>query len=68
VYAGLQTGLVFLSSYYKTTAFAYSPLIGYEFKTKSDKSIDATLKYDGYSGGSGLGTIGVIGVRPAYVF
>ena len=42
--------------------------MGYEFKTKSDKSIDATLKYDGYSGGGGIGTIGALGIRLAYVF
>lgn len=68
VYAGLQTGVAFLSNYASTTAFAYSPLVGYEFKTKSDKSIDATLKYDGYSAGGGVGTIGALGIRLAYVF
>lgn len=74
-YAGLQTGVGFLSGTYTGTTFAYSPLVGYEFKTKSDKSIDATLKYDAYSGSeydvtarSGVGTIGAIGFRLAYVF
>ena len=50
------------------TAFAYSPQIGYEFKTKSDKAIDATFKYDGYSGGNNIGTVGAIGFRLAYIF
>lgn len=66
VYAGLQTGIGFLRGYYKTTSFAYSPLAGYEFKTKSGKSIDATLKYDAYSGSNG--TIGAVGFRLAYCF
>ncbi len=50
------------------TAFAYSPQIGYEFKTKNYKSIDATFKYDGYSGGNKIGTVGTIGFRLAYIF
>ena len=47
------------------TAFAYSPQIGYEFKTKTDKKIDATFKYDAYSKN---GTIGALGFRLAYIF
>ncbi|NOT90379.1 hypothetical protein [Ferruginibacter sp.] len=48
------------------TAFAYTPMIGYEFNAKSGQAIDAGLKYDGYSkNGSGLGSVGV---RIAYKF
>jgi hypothetical protein len=65
-YAGLQSGLAILGSYDKNVSFAYSPLVGYEFTTKSGKALDATLKYDGYSGANG--TIGAIGVRLAYIF
>jgi len=69
LYGGAQLGVAFLGNYASTTAFAYSPImIGYEFKTKSDKSIDATVKYDGYTGSGGIGTIGIFGVRLAYVF
>ncbi len=68
-YGGAQLGVAFLGNYKSTTAFAYSPLmLGYEFKTKSDKAIDATIKYDAYSAGLGVGTIGAFGVRLAYVF
>ena len=66
IYAGLQTGVGFLTGHSDNVAFAYSPLIGYEFKTNSDKSIDATFKYDGYSGADG--SIGALGIRLAYVF
>ena len=65
-YIGAQAGVAFLGSYDKYVSFAYSPLLGYEFDTKSGKSLDATLKYDAYSGGNG--TIGAIGVRLAYFF
>ncbi|MES2893318.1 MAG: hypothetical protein V4725_14935 [Bacteroidota bacterium] len=65
-YVGAQSGLAILGSYDKNVSFAYSPLLGYEFMTKSGKSLDATLKYDAYSGSNG--TIGAIGVRLAYVF
>ncbi|MGG9961014.1 hypothetical protein [Ferruginibacter sp. SUN106] len=48
------------------TALAYTPMLGYEFDTKSGKAVDASLKYDGYSiNGSGLGSVGV---RLAYRF
>lgn len=69
VYGGAQLGLAFISNNanYNGTAFAYSPLIlGYEFKTKSDKSLDAAIKYDAYSVSGG--TIGTFGARLAYVF
>ncbi len=45
--------------------FAYSPQIGYNFKTNSGNSIDASFKYDGYSGG---GTFSALGIRIAYIF
>ena len=67
VYGGLQAGLGFIGGFepYKGTAFSYSPQIGYEFKTNSGKSVDATFKYDAYSIG---GTLGSIGLRVAYIF
>lgn len=69
IYAGAQLGVAFLGNYASGTAFAYSPLmVGYEFKTKSDKAIDATIKYDAYTGSNGIGTIGTFGARLAYVF
>lgn len=64
VYGALQAGVGFLNNS-GGTAFSYSPQIGYEFKTKSDKSIDATFKYDAYSKS---GTIGALGFRLAYIF
>jgi len=65
VYGGLQAGLGFINQGVGT-AFSYSPQIGYEFKTNSGKSIDATFKYDAYakSGGS----LSSIGLRLAYIF
>jgi len=48
------------------TAFAYTPMVGYEFNTKSGKAVDASLKYDGYSINSS--TLGSIGFRLAYRF
>jgi hypothetical protein len=48
------------------TAFAYSPVIGYEFNTNSGKAIDASLKYDGYSKNNA--NLGSVGVRLAYKF
>jgi hypothetical protein len=48
-------------------AFAYSPLIGYEFDVNAGKtSIDASLKYDGYSKSNA--NWGSVGIRLAYVF
>lgn len=48
------------------TALAYTPMLGYEFTTKSDKAVDVALKYDGYSAnGTGLGAVNV---RLAYRF
>ena len=69
VYGAAQLGIAFISNNvdYNGTAFAYSPLIlGYEFKTNSDKSFDAAIKYDAYSVSGG--TIGTFGARLAYVF
>ena len=65
LYGAAQLGIGILSNYTKGTAFAYSPQIGYEFKTKSGKAVDASIKYDGYSKG---GTIEAIGFRLAYIF
>lgn len=71
LYGGAQLGVAFLSNYaqYSGTAFAYSPLmLGYEFKTKTGKTFDATIKYDAYTGSGGIGTIGAFGIRLAYIF
>ena len=65
-HAGLQIGVGFLSyGGSSTTAFAYSPQLGYNFKTNKNKAIDLTLKYDAYTKN---GTIGAIDLRVAYVF
>jgi len=69
LYGGAQLGVAFLGNYNKGTAFAYSPLmLGYEFKLKSEKAFDATIKYDAYTGSGGIGTMGTFGVRVAYIF
>lgn len=41
------------------TQFSYSPQIGYNFKSKNDKPLDATLKYDGYAGKGNFSAIGI---------
>ncbi len=66
VYTAFQMGVAFISNniFYNGTAFAYSPQLGYEFKTKTGRGVDATFKYDGYSKNG----IGAIGFRLAYVF
>jgi len=63
---GAQIGLGFISGVSSSTAFAYSPQVGYNFRTSKGKAIDATFKYDGYavSGGS----LSALGVRLAYIF
>lgn len=68
IYVAAQMGVGFLNNFYTGTSFSYSPQIGYEFKTKRDKAIDATFKYDGYSAKSPIGTLGAIGFRLAYIF
>lgn len=65
VYGAAQLGVAFLNNG-GGSAFAYSPQLGYEFKTKSEKAIDASFKYDGYSVSGG--TLGAIGFRVAYIF
>jgi hypothetical protein len=64
---GAQVGVGFVNTAgVGSTGFAYSPQVGYNFKTLKGKAIDATLKYDGYAikGGS----IAAVGIRLAYVF
>lgn len=65
IYAGAQLGAAFLTGYGDGTAFSYSPQVGYEFKTKNDKSVDATFKYEGFSKN---GSLGALAFRLAYVF
>lgn len=43
-YGAAQLGVGFFSNG-GGTALAYTPMLGYEFNTKSDKAIDAGLKY-----------------------
>lgn len=67
-YGAAQLGAGFFNNYEfrKGTALAYTPMIGYEFNTKSGKAVDASFKYDGYAI-NGLGS-GSIGFRLAYRF
>jgi len=62
---GAQIGVGFISGLYSTTAFAYSPQIGYNFKTNKGRAIDATFKYDGYASS---GSLSAVGIRVAYIF
>lgn len=62
---GAQLGVGFLSTAGASkTALAYSLQTGYNFNTKKGRSVDASLKYDGY-GYSG-GPFSAIGIRLAY--
>lgn len=65
-HVGAQIGVGFISGASSSTGFAYSPQVGYNFRTSKGKAIDATFKYDGYavSGGS----LSALGVRLAYIF
>jgi hypothetical protein len=57
-----------------STAFAYSPIIGYNFKTNDDRSIDFSIKYDGYSynqkdlPNTYGSSFAAVGLRVSYVF
>ena len=65
-YGAAQIGVGFFTSYSNESAFAYTPMLGYEFSTKSGKVIDAGFKYDGYSKNGG--SLGAIGFRLAFRF
>lgn len=41
-----------------TTAFAYTPQIGYNF-SKNDHPLDLTFKYDGYAGNGSFSALGI---------
>ena len=41
------------------TTFAYSPQIGYNFRSRNDKPLDLTLKYDGYAGHGNFSAFGL---------
>jgi hypothetical protein len=41
------------------TQFSYSPQIGYNFKSRNDKPLDATLKFDGYAGSGSFNAVGL---------
>lgn len=64
LYGAAQIGLGFFSNFASGTAFAYSPQLGYEFNSKSGKSFDISIKYDGYAKN---GSIGAFGIRVAKV-
>ncbi len=65
-YAGAQFGAGFFTNSGGGTAFAYTGMLGYEFNTKTDKAVDVSLKYDGYSKNGGR--LGAAGIRLAYRF
>ena len=74
IYGAAQIGIGIINKEY-STAFAYSPQIGYEFRTNSGKAVDVSFKYDGYSSKEkneyGVligGTLSAIGFRAAYIF
>ncbi|MBS1510007.1 MAG: hypothetical protein JST86_04150 [Bacteroidetes bacterium] len=65
-YGAAQLGAGFFSGWGNGAAFAYTPVLGYEFNTKSGTAVDASFKYDGYAkNGTSLGSVGV---RVAYRF
>jgi hypothetical protein len=65
-YGAAQLGAGIFSSYRTGLALAYTPMLGYEFNTKSGKAVDASFLYDGYAkDGVGLGSVGL---RLAYRF
>jgi hypothetical protein len=64
IYGAAQLGVAFLNNG-GGTAFSYSPQLGYEFKTKNDKAVDATFKFEGFSKN---GSLGALAFRLAYVF
>lgn len=57
-YGAAQIGVGFINRGIGT-AFAYSPQLGYEFDSKSGKSFDISIKYDGYAKSGGLGAFGI---------
>lgn len=64
---GAQLGVGFIKTFtgQNTTAFAFSPQVGYTFKSNGKNAVDITLKYDGYSKS---GTSSFVGIRVAYIF
>lgn len=46
------------------TQFSYSPQVGYNFKSRNNKPLDATIKYDGYAG---KGNFSAIGLRVSFI-
>ncbi len=67
VYGAAQIGVGIINKGLGT-AFAYTPAIGYEFRTKSGKAVDVSFKYDGYSAKQEVGTLSAFGFRVAYIF
>lgn len=69
LYGAFQTGLAFYNTYkndntsYAGAGFSFSPQAGYEFKTKSGKALDASVKYEVYSA-----KLSALGFRLAYIF
>jgi len=59
-HAGVQIGVGINSvSGISATTFAYSPQIGYNFRSRNEKPLDLTLKYDGYAGGGNFSALGL---------
>ena len=75
-YGAAQLGVAFFNNYVDVNstvpyngseqALAFTPMIGYEFKSKSDKAFDASFKYDFYARQGG--SFGSVGFRLAYKF
>lgn len=60
LHVGAQIGLGLNSvSGSGATTFAYSLQSGYNFRNKSDKPLDLTLKYDGYAGSGNFSALGL---------
>jgi hypothetical protein len=60
LHLGAQIGLGFNSvSGSSQTTFAYSPQVGYNFRSKNDKPLDLTVKYDGFAGHGNFGALGL---------
>lgn len=64
-YAGGEVGAAFITGDGSTTAFAYSPNIGFELPVANKNTIDLGVKYEGWSKDSSLG---FFGIRVAYNF
>ncbi|MBC7422156.1 MAG: hypothetical protein H7334_01745 [Ferruginibacter sp.] len=60
IYGAAQLGIGILNKG-GGTAFAYTPAIGYEFRTRRGRALDVSFKYDGYSVKDYITRIGNVG-------